>query len=309
MAVWKKLTSLTATTTPALTDIIYVVKDPTGTPLSRKCTFQSFRDLITPDDRRSLYLSGDLTLVDTDVQEQFLNPNGADRYVDLPTVAGNNHTFNITNTGGNLLQRLIVRDASADIVGIVSRKQTKTFFSSSTAWYSEGAWKQIWLPAGALKPRVTSGCNDVATYESPTNYQNLDYLLFLDSGTTFAVGRFVLPGDYIPDREIYAELWYGFAATATGNDTFWTVKSFAYTNNNLIEQAYTAIEYQTLTASALTANKVYSGYTDSFVPDGTPEPGDLVNIQISRFPAMAQDTAACNVMLFGVTIYYPTTRG
>jgi hypothetical protein len=38
---------LTVTTTPALTDVVYVVVDPGGTPLDRQSTLQSVANLIT----------------------------------------------------------------------------------------------------------------------------------------------------------------------------------------------------------------------------------------------------------------------
>jgi hypothetical protein len=41
----EKVTELTATTAPALTDILYIVTDPGGTPISKKVTNQSEADL------------------------------------------------------------------------------------------------------------------------------------------------------------------------------------------------------------------------------------------------------------------------
>ena len=38
----KKTTALTATTTPVSTDIVAIVVDPSGTPLSRKVTLNNF---------------------------------------------------------------------------------------------------------------------------------------------------------------------------------------------------------------------------------------------------------------------------
>ena len=43
----QKLTGLTALTDPAATDIIYVVDDPGGTPLSKKMTFTNLQKTIT----------------------------------------------------------------------------------------------------------------------------------------------------------------------------------------------------------------------------------------------------------------------
>ncbi len=39
----KKLTALTENTTPALTDIMYIVDDPGGTPASQKCTIANLK--------------------------------------------------------------------------------------------------------------------------------------------------------------------------------------------------------------------------------------------------------------------------
>jgi hypothetical protein len=44
-----KVTALTATTSPATTDLVYVVVDPGGTPLSRKCTIANIKTAMTID--------------------------------------------------------------------------------------------------------------------------------------------------------------------------------------------------------------------------------------------------------------------
>lgn len=73
------------------------------------------------------------TLVATDAQYQFLNPNGADRIVRLPTAA-TNMLFIIKNTGTGGFN-LTVQDASAVQVGNpISSSLVTGFFYTGTAW-------------------------------------------------------------------------------------------------------------------------------------------------------------------------------
>lgn len=305
---WKKLTALTEETSPGLSDILYMVKNPSTTPLDRKVTFQSFKNLISPAGRRSLTLSGTLVLTDTDLNEQFLNPDGADRIVTLPAGATDNHYFNIHNTGSSMYN-LVVQTSGGVTVGLVTMKQGKTFRSDASTWYCEGGqYKTIWLPAGVIKPRLNSGCNDVATYETATNYQNFDYILFPDSGVSNAVATFLLPPDYIASSVLYAKLFWGFPATATGTDTYWAFKAYGYSHDVALEQAFSSTRYLTATG-VTTSNKMFiSALTSSITINGTATPGCYINFQLQRVPGNANDTAAQDVRLYGVLLYYATGR-
>lgn len=305
---WKKLTALTAETAPGLNDIIYMVKDPTGTPLDRKVTFQSFRDIISPAGRTVTNpLTGTLTLSDTDMREQYVVPD-ANRTIVLPAESTSNHEFYILNGCAFTDQYMItVQDDGGAIIAVVTPRSGVTVWSSGIAWFAEGspAYKQIWIPAGVLKPRLTTGCNDIAVYETATNYQNFDYNLFPDASGTYGVYSIVLPQDYIPSTSLYAMLYYGFASAASTTDSYWLYRMYGYGNNINLEQAFTSTRYQTVSATATTANRMCkSAMSGSITIDGSALPGDYVNIQLQRLPASASDTCAVDIRVFGIMLWY-----
>lgn len=91
-----KLTALTAETTVAMTDITYFVDDPSGTPLSRKCTIANLSKGI------------DMT-----------NVPSASGAITLQPAAGNSLNVTLSSTGDFLVNtNLFVIDTSVDNVGV-----------------------------------------------------------------------------------------------------------------------------------------------------------------------------------------------
>lgn len=80
-----------------------------------------------------LSMSGTLTLTDSDAQYQFLNPNGSNRIVQLPT-AVTNMLYIIKNTG-TLGNTLLVRDAGAVQIGnLIANGLVVGYYYNGTVW-------------------------------------------------------------------------------------------------------------------------------------------------------------------------------
>ena len=118
-----KLADLTAITTPATTDILYLVHDPAGTPVDRKVTVADLRGasgLVHAQSRRP---SGDLTLNST----SWANVDtGLD--LTIPATAGDE----IEVTGSWLVSASGTAEVYFDAVSVVSG-------SPVNAWGTDGA--------------------------------------------------------------------------------------------------------------------------------------------------------------------------
>ena len=88
----------------------------------------------TTPDKRVASMSGDETRTTASAQVQALNPNGADRNLDLP----NGTTFTVKNTGTGGFD-ITVRDASDATIDTVANGVTLTFVDMDGA----GDWEVL----------------------------------------------------------------------------------------------------------------------------------------------------------------------
>lgn len=121
-------------------------------------------------------LSAAKTLTDEDPALQFLNPNTADRDVNLSALADTNHIFGIMNTnGGNYL--LTVKNAGGTVIRVVPPGKLYFFVSDGNQWVSVG-----WDLYKTISPtQITSNQNNY----NPTGAYEADILrLDLDAART-----------------------------------------------------------------------------------------------------------------------------
>jgi hypothetical protein len=104
-------------------------------------------------------LSGTHTLTSSSAQLQFLDPNGSNRTVSLPTAATSLFftVKNIASVGGG--KYLIVRDASSILVDVIGPQEEFTYTYEGTAWQSSRKLTQYlgWWDAGQLTYSDTGG--------------------------------------------------------------------------------------------------------------------------------------------------------
>ena len=78
-------------------------------------------------------MTGTLTLLNTDSAYQSLNPNGANRTVNLPTAGADNHPFLLVNRAASTYTITVMSGAS--IVVVLQPGDTRTVVSDGVGWY------------------------------------------------------------------------------------------------------------------------------------------------------------------------------
>jgi len=82
--------SLTEDTAPSLTDLMYGVKDPEGTPLDRKLTWETVQLLLRPFTIVDQGTATVVTLVATDLNKTHIFKNTTSCTITFPTVTSSN---------------------------------------------------------------------------------------------------------------------------------------------------------------------------------------------------------------------------
>jgi hypothetical protein len=159
--------------------------------------------------------------------------------------------------------------------------------------------KNLWIPAGTFKSRITGGCS-AGTSESSTHKVNLYELLFDQSTDQFAQATVVMPSNW--DGGTITAKFYWTAASGTG-DVVWVIQGRAFADGNAIDQAFGA--QQSVTDTLTVNNQVQiSSATSAITLAGTPSAGNLVVFQMWRNGDDAGDTLNGSAYLIGVDITY-----
>lgn len=198
----KKITELTADSAPALTSVIESVKDPSGTPLSRKITLNAIWNLLTS-------LTAKTSIVDAD-------------QVSMADSAASNVAKKITFA--NLMATVLAYTGTLTNKRITRRKSTETSSATPTINTDNADCHQITALAAAITSMTTNLSG------TPTDGQELD-IEILDNGTaraitwgaSFASGPATLPTTTTLSKWLYVKFRYSSSRSkwicmATGSE-------------------------------------------------------------------------------------------
>lgn len=164
----------------------------------------------------------------------------------------------------------------------------------------------IWIPASAMWPRTTSGCQAITKREQSTSLVNQQTLNFDATSQEFAQWITTLPRNWDNGTVTIVVYW-----TCTGGGTsgvVWGLSGGAYSDSDLLTTALGTA--QTATDSWIADNKVHvSPATSAITIAGSPADGDMLVFQISRNPSDASDTLSVDAELLGVSLRITTDAG
>lgn len=165
-----------------------------------------------------------------------------------------------------------------------------------------GPYPKIWVPAGAMLPRVTNGA-EAAQEEYSTNDVMVEYLLF--SGTTkeYATFNLTMPLNWDAGT-IKAKFYWDAATGASASDgVVWGIQGVSLTNDDAIDAATGTAKERGDTVIAV-GDLHISSATDAVTIGGGPAAGHMVHFVVHRDPDNGSDTMAEDAKLIGVLIQY-----
>jgi hypothetical protein len=265
----------------------------------------------TLDAEQSFTLTGNKWLNNANYRRIVIDCGGANRYVSLPAIsAGVNHPFTITNESDEW-EIITVRDADMVNIAYIRPGQTLNFYpysAGAAAWACVSRnYRQMWIPAGAFKPTLTSGCLAVNQFEMATNKNVYDALGFVDGATSGAYVSIPQPlaFDTLNAGFCFLQIyWFTTAAgTAPNNVVRFEVANIDIATATTMDEAVTgtAADY-----TGGTANRLYiTPITSSGIWwEGSSEHA-LQYIRLTRMGTHANDKFAQTAYVIGCLLTYP----
>lgn len=161
--------------------------------------------------------------------------------------------------------------------------------------------QDLFIPASAMWPRVTSGCSVLTQYEMTTSLFNIQGLEFSDTVQQFAQFQITLPRKW-NNSTITAVVYWKPLVSGTG-DVQWGISAGAYSNDDALTVALGTA--QTVDDTFIATDDLHvTAATAAITVAGTPADADFLALQISRNPG--SDTLDVNAVLLGISIRITT---
>ena len=178
-----------------------------------------------------------------------------------------------------------------------------TYLRGDATWATvsggSGGSTNLWIGAGEMIPRVTTGCS-INSLESTTNRVNYDVLEFDAATAQYAQFSRVMPTNWNAGTITFKPHWT--AASGSGN-VIWGLQARAFANDDAIDQAFGTAQTSTDTLTAA-ADLDIGPASSAITIAGSPASGNLVIFQLYRDAAAGGDTLGTAAQLIGVEITF-----
>lgn len=185
---------------------------------------------------------------------------------------------------------------------IISGDSGLTFPNATLLDTSPYGKQTVWVPAGAIVPRVTGGPAQV-TSQLTTNASIVQGLAFDSTTTEYAQFTIRMPKSWDEGVVTYTPVWTANSTSATG--VAWVLRAKSLGNGETIDGAWGS-GISVIDINTTTAYQLHYPTESSSVTIANAGESEWVVYEIYRDVANASDTLAVDAILLGITINYFT---
>lgn len=187
-------------------------------------------------------------------------------------------------------------DASASAAAALASKNAAEAAAAQAA--SIMGAQSVWIPAGAMMPRLTNGPS-IGAVETATNKVMLQTLDFDQATAEFAQFTIAMPKSWNAGTVTFKALFSH--ASGTGNVIF-SLAGVSFASDDAMDAAFgTAVAHGATTVG--TANDIYISATSGAVTIAGAGKSEYVTFQVARD---VSDTLNADARLHGIQLFYTT---
>lgn len=161
----------------------------------------------------------------------------------------------------------------------------------------------LWIPAGAMTPRLSSGAAP-GQMETSTNKVNLATLDFDASSAEYAQAAIRMPRSWNEGPITFQPVW-SHGSTTTNFGVSINLRARAFGDSDALDAAFGTSQESADTGG--TTDDVFTGPESAEITvAGSPQAEDLVLFEVFRNPAASGDTLAVDARLIGITVFITT---
>lgn len=161
--------------------------------------------------------------------------------------------------------------------------------------------EHLWIPAGAMISRTTSGA-EAATTELATNDVMLETMNFDTAADEFVQFSLQMPKAW-DEGTLIAQFVWSHPSTTTNFGVAWAIQAVAFADGDALDTAFGTAVVTTDTGG--TTDDLYiSAESSAVTVAGTPGAEEVVYFQVYRDVSDASDDLAVDARLHGVKIHW-----
>jgi hypothetical protein len=182
---------------------------------------------------------------------------------------------------------------------------TKSVFCGPPAGFLDatlGEKHTIWIPAAAMRPTVSNGCDavvDVETTAGQPDMQVLDFDTTVDEHAQFQIA---FPKSWNEGTVTFRAYWTVAAAVTTG--VAWALQGVAVSDDDTIDVAYGTAVVVTDDALNAAEDLMVTDESTAVTIAGTPAAADQCFFRLFRDVSDANDDMTQDARLLGVQVFY-----
>jgi hypothetical protein len=161
--------------------------------------------------------------------------------------------------------------------------------------------QSIYVPANAMNPTESNGCEAITAVETTAGRPDMQVLDFDKDSDEFAQFTVAFPKSWNLGTVTYQVFWSGIAST---DDVDWMVDAVAMNDNETIDVAYGTPIVVTDNSQGAVEELLVSAESSAVTIAGTPADNDLTYFRIGR--DVSGDAMAGDARLHGVKIFFTT---
>lgn len=165
-----------------------------------------------------------------------------------------------------------------------------------------GAYKNIWIDAGAMVPRETDGAAP-GTSESATNKVMNDYHEFAPDADQHVQFKMMMPDDWDRSDIKFKLYWVNGDAVGAGTNVAWAISANAVADGGTVDTPI-GTPVQVVDTFQSTTMLHIAPASEPVTVEGAPAIGNLVYFQASRLGSEVSDTYGAPARLVGISIQY-----
>ena len=161
----------------------------------------------------------------------------------------------------------------------------------------------IWIPSGAMRPRVSNGCAAIADVETTAGRPDMTVLDFDNSADEFAQFSVAFPKSWNLGTITFQVWWTGLAAT-TG--VAWGLQGTSNADNTTLDAVFGTAVVVTDDAQSAIEEVLVTAESGAVTIANTPADDDICIFQVFRDVSDGNDDMAGDARLLGIKLFFTT---
>ncbi len=220
---------------------------------------------------------------------------------------GSSGTVTIDGDGSETVDGATTVALSTQYAGLVLRCDGSEWFVEAERGLGIVGKHTIWIPAGAMRPTVSDGCDILAEVETTAGNPDINVLDFDATADEHAQFSIAFPKSWNEGTITFYAFWTSIATGTTG--VAWRLQGVATADDDPIDVSYGASQIATDNIQSAAEDCLVTVESPAITIAGSPAAEELCHFRVFRDVSDANDDMTEDARLLGIKLIYNINAG